>query len=136
MEIQHHHQNPVTAIVQHVERDVKKIELPLEKVEHKVGHIEESIDKTISEKKLSLEESFVDRLLKDPNTEKLIKYTLNSPDAKKIFEDIAQEKIQQLREELGAQVKNLENQYSQDFKKLICAGVGITIVLIGLALYS
>lgn len=137
---QHHHQNPVTTIVQHVEKDAKKLELPLEKVEHKVSHLKESIDKKIDEKALPVEENIINKILRDPNTEKLIKYTLNSPDAKKIFEDVAKEELQELRQDFAKSLKNLEDNVSQDLKQirqnLIYAGCSITIVALALLAYA
>jgi len=46
MEMQpYHHQSPITAIVQHVKRDVEKIERPLAEVEHEAGKLEELLEK-------------------------------------------------------------------------------------------
>ncbi len=124
MEIQQH-QNPLIEMVHKVEKDVKKIEHPFAEIEHKTGHLEESLEKKADEKELSVEENVVDQILKSPNTEKLLEYIANHPRTKKICEDIAEEKVEQLKKELTEQIKNIENKYSQDADKMISIGKNI-----------
>jgi hypothetical protein len=126
------HQGQITEIVAHVKKDVKKIERPLAEIEHKIGHLEESIDKKIDEKTLSDEENFVDKILKSSNTEKLIEYTINDPRAKKIIKDIIEEKLQEFRKEVTKEYKKLQDNFSNDFKQIthnaIYFGIAVTVV--------
>ncbi|HEX4068489.1 MAG TPA: hypothetical protein VHX42_00155 [Candidatus Babeliales bacterium] len=132
-----HHEGPLTEIVEHVKKDVKKIEHPSEMIKHKAGYLEELISKKIDEETLPFEKEILNKILEDPNTEKLIEYIANHPKTKKIVVDIAEEKLQQLKEEFTKQLKILENQHAQNFKELIYVGVGITVMaVILIASYS
>jgi len=134
------HQGQITEIVAHVKKDVKKIERPLAEIEHKIGHLEESIDEKHNEKTLSLEEDIVENILKSSNTEKLVEFTINNPRTKKIIEDIAEGKLQEFKKEVAQECKRLEDNFSNDFKQItrnaIYFGIAVTAALLLIASYS
>jgi hypothetical protein len=112
----------------------------VETIEHKAGHLEESINEKHDEKRLSLEERIVENILKSSNTEKLIEFTIDNPRTKKIIEDIAEKKFQEFKKEVARECKRLEDNFSNDFKQIthniIYFGVAVTAALLLIASYS
>jgi myo-inositol-1-phosphate synthase len=127
MEIKEY-QNPITEIVAHVKQNVEKIKHPLAELEHKAGHLEESINQKRDEKTLLFEEDIVERILKSPNTEKLLEYIINNPRTKKICTDIAEEKVKELKQEI--------DDYKQMAHNLLYCGVVVTVAWLLITTYA